>query len=199
MGRIGIDDLEDLRSLRLDPPGRAELLATATECTFVFAAPGGWPAGVVMSFLYHEGTFWLTAVTGRAHADAVGTDPRVTLVITSAGTGLPGRRMLALRGVAVAHRDRATLDWFLPRFAARLAPADPAAFARLLDSPNRVVLEVRPVAVAASHDSRRMPGDGRGGAGRGGTGRGGAGRGGAGSNPTPDRGTRSTEPEGTGA
>jgi hypothetical protein len=45
-----------------------------------------------------------------------------------------------------------------------MQPADPAAFARLLDSPKRLVIEVRPVAIAVSHDSRKMPGNGRGGA-----------------------------------
>ena len=36
-------------------------------------------------------------------------------------------------------------------------------FIRLLDSPKRVVFEVTPTEVSASHDSRKMPGDGRGG------------------------------------
>lgn len=163
MGRIGIDDLEDLRSLRLDGDARAELLRVATECTFVFAGPQGWPNGVVMSFLYADDRFWLTAVLGRAHAEAIKADPRVSIVVSGQGTGLPGRRMLAVRGVALLRADRATRDWFLPRFAAKLAPADPDAFARLLDSPKRVVFEVTPVGIAASHDSRKMPGDGRGG------------------------------------
>jgi hypothetical protein len=163
MGRIGVDDLEDLRSLRLDGEGRAELLRVATECTFVFAGPGGWPTGVVMSFLYAEDRFWLTAVAGRAHAEALRTDPRVTVVVSSQGTPLPGRRMIAVRGVAVLRTDRKTKDWFLARFAEKLGPAQPGEFVRLLDSPKRVVFEVTPVAIGASHDSRKMPGDGRGG------------------------------------
>jgi general stress protein 26 len=163
MARTGIDDLEDLRALRLDDQGRQELLDSATECVFTFANPVGWPSGVVMSFLYADGRLWLTAVAGRAHAEAIKCDPRVTVVISNAGTQLPGRRMVALRGVAFLHADEQTKQWFLPRFARKLAPADPDAFARLLDSPQRVVVEVRPVQVTASHDSRKMPGDGRGG------------------------------------
>jgi general stress protein 26 len=163
MGRIGIDDLEDLRGLRLGGEERAELLATATECTFVFAGPDGWPSGVVMSFLVEDGRFWLTAVRGRAHVEALAADPRVSIVVTSQGTALEGRRMVSVRGTAVVHADRATKDWFLPRFAAKVKAADPAAFMRLLDSPKRVVFEVTPTEVAASHDSRKMPGDGRGG------------------------------------
>jgi hypothetical protein len=163
MTRTGIDDLEDLHALRLDEQGRQELLQTATECVFTFANPDGWPSGVVMSFLYAEDRLWLTAVAGRAHAEAIRRDPRVTVVVSNAGTGLPGRRMIALRGVAFLHADEPTKRWFLPRFAGKLAPADPDAFARLLDSSQRVVVEVRPVQVTASHDSRKMPGDGRGG------------------------------------
>jgi len=163
MGKIGIDDLEDLRTLRLDEQGREELLGVATECTFVFAGADGWPSGVVMSFLYAEGVFWLTATSTRAHARAVADDPRVTVVVTSAGTSLAGRRMVAVRGVAEVLDDAETKAWFLPRFAAKLAPADPDAFVRLLDSEKRVVFRVRPVGIAASHDSRKMPGDGRGG------------------------------------
>lgn len=163
MARVGIDDLENLRSLRMDGESRKELLDTATECVFVHSGPDGWPAGVVMSFLFADGKFWLTAVAGRSHADALEGDPRVTIVVSSQGTALPGRRMVAVRGLAAVHSDRETKDWFLPRFAAKLGPADPAEFIRLLDSPKRLVFEVTPVKVAASHDSRKMPGDGRGG------------------------------------
>lgn len=160
---VGVDDNEDLSSLRLDGEGLGELLESQTECTFTFATADGWPAGVVMSFLHRDGTFWLTAADGRAHVRAARRDPRVTLVVSNSGTDLPGRRMLAVRGHATVHDDEATKSWFYPEFARRLAPTDPEAFRRLLDSPNRVVLRVQTVRVAVSHDSTRMPGDGRGG------------------------------------
>jgi hypothetical protein len=165
VGRVGIDDNEDLSGVRLDEAGRRELLATQTECTVIFAsaAHGGWPSGVVMSFLEADEAIWLTAAEGRGHVRGIMLDERVSLVFSSAGTGLPGRRMLAIRGRAMVRRDAETKAWFYPRLAARLAPDDPGAFERLLDSPGRVIIEVRPVAVSASHDSRRMPGDGRGG------------------------------------
>ena len=163
MGRIGIDDLEALQTLRLNLSEQSELLDAQTECTFVFRTEEGWPSGVIMSFVRAEGAFWLTAVETRPHAKALTADPRVTLVVSNAGTGSPGRQMLAIRGVALVHRDRPTKEWFFEKFTSRMQPADPASFARLLDSPKRVVFEVRPVAVAVSHDSRKMPGNGRGG------------------------------------
>jgi general stress protein 26 len=158
----GIDDVENLTGFTSDRQARAELLRVATELSFVFHDASGWPVGVVMSFLENEGTFYVTATAQRAHVRSLAADPRVTIVISNAGTGLPGRQMLSLRCHAIVHTDRPMIEWFLPRFARKLT-ASPEAFVALLDSPNRVVVELRPVAVHASHDSRRIPGDGRGG------------------------------------
>ncbi|MEU0483044.1 pyridoxamine 5'-phosphate oxidase family protein [Streptosporangium sp. NPDC006013] len=163
MGRVGVDDLEALQSLKTGRAEQGELLEKQTECTFVFANEHGWPSGVIMSFFVEDGTFWLTAVESRPHARALAADPRVTIVVSNSGTGTPGRQMLAIRGVATVHRDAKTKEWFFEKFTTRMQPEDPAAFTRLLDSPNRVVFEVRSVATAVSHDSRKMPGNGRGG------------------------------------
>jgi general stress protein 26 len=162
MGRLGVDDLEALKGTHLDRADQAELLEKQTECTFVFAGDDGWPSGVVMSFIVVDGTFWLTAVEGRKHVKALAADPRVSIVVSSAGSGLPGRRMLSVRGEATVHRDQETKSWFLDQFTARLQPEEPVAWRKLLDSPNRVVFEVRPTAIAVSHDQRKIPGNGRG-------------------------------------
>lgn len=161
MAQVGIDNAEELAGLKLTPDARAELFRTASEVTFVFHNAGGWPVGVVMSFLEHEGTFWVTATEDRAHIRNLKTDPRVSIVISNQGTELPGRQMVSLRCVAIVHKDRPTIEWFLPRFTQKLG-GKPEAFAALLDSDKRVVVELRPVGVTASHDSRKMPGDGRG-------------------------------------
>lgn len=162
MGKIGIDDLEDLQGLRLGKDGQSELINSQSECTFIFNNEAGWPGGVIMTYLEVEGVFWVTAVEGRAHVRGVANDPRVSVVISNAGTGLAGRRMISVRGTAVVHRDAATKAWFLEKFANRHQPADPESFIRLLDSPKRVVIQVHPTAVAVTHDSTRMPGNGRG-------------------------------------
>jgi general stress protein 26 len=162
VGRLGIDDLEALQGTRLGKADQQELLSSQSECGFVFTGEQRWPSGVVMSFIVADGHFWLTSVEGRAQVRALAEDPRVSIVVSSAGSGLPGRRMLSVRGVATVHRDADTLAWFLGEFTNRLQPADPVAWRRLLDSPNRVVIEVRPVAVAVSHDQRKIPGNGRG-------------------------------------
>jgi hypothetical protein len=74
-------------------------------------------------------------------------DPRVSVVVSSKGSGIDARRSLTCRGLAVVHEDRATKDWFFPELAAAVRPDDPARrteFARLLDSEHRVVIEVVP-------------------------------------------------------
>lgn len=162
MGRLGIDDLEDLRGTHLDRADQDELLTAQTECAVVFSGADGWPRGVIMSFVVVDGSFWLTAVEGRAQVKGVDRDKRVSIVVSSAGSGLPGRRMLSILGEAKVHRDDATLQWFLDQFTSRLQPADPVSWRQLLDSRNRVVIEVRPVRVAVSHDQRKIAGNGRG-------------------------------------
>lgn len=162
MGRLGIDDLEALAGTHLSRADQRELLTAQTECTFVFANEDGWPSGVVMSFIVVDDAFWLTAVEGRQQVRALADDQRVSIVVSSAGSGLPGRRMLAVRGVARVHRDGETLSWFLDQFTSRLQPSDPVAWRKLLDSPNRVVVEVLPTAIAVSHDQRKIAGNGRG-------------------------------------
>jgi general stress protein 26 len=162
VGRLGVDDLENLKGTNLDRADQDELLKAQTECTVVFLDAEGWPRGVIMSFIVVNGKFWLTAVEGRAQVKGLDRDKRVSLVVSSAGSGLPGRRMLSVLGEATVHRDDATLQWFLDQFTSRLQPDDPVSWRKLLNSPNRVVFEVQPTRVAVSHDQRKIAGNGRG-------------------------------------
>lgn len=164
MGRLGIDDVDDLSGVKLLPEDRDHLLATQSECTFIFNREGSWPSGVVMSFVYDDDCFWIASVITRPQVARLNDDPRVTVVVSNAGTETPGRQMVAVRGTAILHKPGSeTFDKMLYAIGARLQPADPMAFVRLLDTPKRRVIQVVPVSVTTSHDSRRMPGDGRGG------------------------------------
>lgn len=163
MAKTGVDNIEDLRGLGLGKDGQSELIAAQTECTFVFTNEDGWASGVVMSYILLDGSFWVTAVAGRGHVRGIQKDPRVSMVFSNAGTALPGRRMLSVRGTAIIHRDPATKARFLEAFAARHQPEATESFIRLLDSSNRIVIQIHPSAVAVSHDSTKIPGDGRGG------------------------------------
>jgi hypothetical protein len=162
MGKLGVDDLENLKGTHLDKADQGELLSAQTECTFIFSDENGHPCGVVMSFFEEDGVFWLTAVEGRHQVKGLDRDPRCSIVVSSAGSGLPGRRMLSIRGEGTVHRDDETKQWFLDQFTTRLQPTDPVSWRKLLDSPKRVVFEVRVISVLASHDQRKIAGNGRG-------------------------------------
>jgi Pyridoxamine 5'-phosphate oxidase len=154
-----------LRGASLAPEDLSALLEAQTQCVVSFHDQAGWPRGVVLSFLFADERYWLSAVSGRLHVEGMRNDPRVTVVVNDLGTGSVGRQMIAQRGRAIVHTDRPTLEWFYPRFAARLMPAAPEPFITHLDTPNRVVIEVVPEGRPVSHDSRQLAGDGRGGKG----------------------------------
>lgn len=161
-GRPGDRDIEDLAAARLSVGGQHELWQAQTEAVLSFLQDGE-PTSVVMSFVVDdEGHFWFATVEGRRQVRGIDADPRVAVVVSNTGTDLTGRRMVALRGRASVHRERDVVMGAVERLAPRLAPADPQAFVRLLDSPHRVVIEVVPTRVTASHDSTRLAGDGRG-------------------------------------
>ena len=138
---------EDLTDWGLDAADEEAMLAAQTECTFIWANREGWPVGVIMSFIWRRGRFWLTAGSGRARIAAVRRDPRVCIVVTSTGAaGVPDRRTVTYKGTCRLHDDADTKAWFYPELAAALHP-DPERsrrFARFLDSPDRVILEVEP-------------------------------------------------------
>lgn len=163
MDRPGTTDIETLSGARLTAETTAALLAEQTECTFCFLDEDGAPAAVVVSFVVDDGHFWITSVAGRVQVRGVQADPRVSIVVSGTGTRTPGRQMVAVKGSATVHRDVSGLDDKFDLLAARLAPDHPEKFRALLSSPGRLLIEVTPTATIASHDSRRLAGDGRGG------------------------------------
>jgi len=151
-------DYEDVTGYGLDAAAEAELLARQTECTFIWSNSAGHPVGVIMNYVFTDGRFWLTASAQRARVTAVRRDPRVSVVVTSRGSGITTSKSLTYKGRCLVHEDERTKAWFYPALAAAVRPADPdtaAAFARHLDSPRRVVLEVVPAA-RIGFDSTRM-------------------------------------------
>ena len=138
---------EDVTKYGLDEAAEAELLARQTECTFIWSNKEGHPVGVIMNYVFKDGRFWLTSATQRARVPAVRRDPRVSIAISSKGSGIQTRKSLTYKGRCVVHEDPETSAWFYPALAAAVRPGDvgaQAAFVRHLDSPNRVVLEVVP-------------------------------------------------------
>lgn len=140
-------DWEDVRSYTLEQDDEAELLRRQTECTFVWSGKEGHAMGVIVNFIFREGRFWLTASDQRPRIASVRRDPRVSIAVSSTGSGIAVSRSLTYKGTCVLHDDRPTLDWFVPAFSTAMRPDSPgaaAAFAAHLDSPGRLVLEVVP-------------------------------------------------------
>ncbi len=151
-------DWEDVRSYTLDHDDERELLRRQTECTFIWRTRDGRPLGVIMNFLFHDGRFWLTATERRSRIAAVRRDPRVSIAVTSKGAGIGVSRSLTYAGYCAVHADSKTKAWFYPAFAQAMRPDDlasAASFARFLDSPGRVVLEVVPER-RIGYDSAKM-------------------------------------------
>ena len=145
----GVDDHETVSVYPLDDADLEQLLTKSMECTFNWGTQDGWPVGVIMSFLWKAGRFWLTAGAHRHRIAAVRRDPRVSVVVSGAAAppGTAPFGAATAKGHCLIHEDRETKDWFYPEFAAKLNSTDPeaaAAFVRTLDSPLRVVLEVIP-------------------------------------------------------
>lgn len=141
-----IKDYEAVSTYPLDPDKLEELLSTHRELVFMWGTKDGWPVGVIMSYLWARGRFWVTMGAHRHRVAAIRRDPRVSVCVTSTGTPLGGGKTVTAKGRAVIHEDRATKDWFYTAFANHLNP-DPAAakaFVAMLDSPVRIVVEVIP-------------------------------------------------------
>ena len=142
----GILDYERVSVYALDDAEREALLRTHAECTFNWSTRDGWPVGVIMSYLWRDGRFWLTAGAHRHRIEAVRRDRRVSIVVTSTGPKLGAGKSVSAKGRCTVLEDAETKAWFYPAFARHLYPDEKAAraFEQKLDSPLRVVLEVTP-------------------------------------------------------
>ena len=132
---------------RLDPAVQDELLGVARECVFNWCTRDAWPMGVIMSCLWQAGSMWLTAGAHRHRIAAVRRNPRVSVVVTSTGTPLGSGKTVTIKGRCSVHEDSETKAWFYPAFAEHAYPGNAERagdFQKLLDSPLRVVLEVKP-------------------------------------------------------
>ena len=138
---------DNVRNYTLDEDAERQLIDAQNECTFSWSTKDGWPVGVIMSYVYAGGCFWLSVSSLRVRVAAVLRDPRVSISITSKGVDAPPGRSLTYKGICEVLSDRATIDWFLPALGRRLRRDDAGAvqlFVQLNDTPNRRVLKVTP-------------------------------------------------------
>ena len=58
-----ITNYEEVGDYALDEALQDELLTSQNECAFVWGTKDHWPVGVMMSYVWRDGRFWLTAST----------------------------------------------------------------------------------------------------------------------------------------
>ena len=142
-----VDSYEDVSTFALASEREAALLATQTECCFMWSTSEGDPVGVIMNFVHHDGRFWLTCTRRRKRVPAIEARPRVAVAVSSRGTDIGISQAVTYKGTASVHDDAETKAWMYRALAEKVRPGDATkqdAFVAHLDSPGRVVIEVAP-------------------------------------------------------
>ena len=142
-----ISNYDDVTLYGLEEDVKQKILELQTECTFIWGPKTNWAVGVLMTYVWRNGSFWVTATTQRARIHAIRRDPRVSITVSSMGTELGPAKGITAKGRAIIHTDQETKDWFYPACAAANIPTPGKlqdAFAMMLDSDIRVVIEVVP-------------------------------------------------------
>ncbi len=142
-----IENYEDVSNYALDPDQQEELLRSQKEASFIWGTKDHWPVGVIMSYVWRDGSFWLTATTQRKRIAALRRDNRVTVIVSGMGTPVGPSTSATAKGRCFFHDDEDTKAWFYPALSeAVLGGTGPLTdmFTQMLDSERRVILEVVP-------------------------------------------------------
>jgi general stress protein 26 len=155
-----IRDYEDVTVYGLSNEREQQLIDEQNECTFVWNTADGSSMAVIMSyFRTPDGVFWMTASGQRKRIPAIRRDPRVVVVVTSSGTSMRAGKTVTYKGIATVHDDDETKQWFYPLLAERLmakyGQSRVDEFAKMLDSPRRVVVSIEP-GLRVGYDGDRM-------------------------------------------
>lgn len=136
-------DYEDLTSMRLVGEELDVLLQSPAECIFNWTTKDGYPVGVVVAFVYHEGKFFTTCAERRKRVPALRARPQSGIVINAGG------KTATYKGDSIVHANGdpgfdELKSWFYPRLSRLdVLPDDEyvQSFAKFLDSPHRVIIE----------------------------------------------------------
>lgn len=143
-----IANYEDVTVYPLDDDTREQILLEQNECSFVWGTKDHWPVGVIMSYVWRDGKFWLTASSQRPRIKAIRRDPRVSLIVSSVGLAMGASRSITVKGRVSLRDDAETKAWFYPAVARAILRGAPQPmidhFVQMLDSERRLVLEVTP-------------------------------------------------------
>jgi nitroimidazol reductase NimA-like FMN-containing flavoprotein (pyridoxamine 5'-phosphate oxidase superfamily) len=155
---MSVSNYEEVDVYPLDPDVQEQLLQEQNECAFCWGTRDHWPVGVMMTYVWLDGSFWLTATSQRKRIAAIKRDPRVTVIISGKGTSVGEARTVTAKGRVTIHDDPATKDRIYPLISAAILPGAEAmqgVFTKMLDSSRRLVLEVKPEQYI-TYDARKM-------------------------------------------
>ncbi len=151
------DSYEDLTQMQLSDDDLVRLVGGGGECVFNWTTRDGYPVGVVVAYIYKDGTFWTTCADHRKRVPALRQRPQSAVVINTGG------RTATFKGDsrvhAVGEENWPELStWFYGALSG--TTADPtnayaASFRKLLDSPNRVIIET-PASLVVGFDSHKF-------------------------------------------
>lgn len=143
-----IQNYEDVSVYPLDDDAREQILLEQNECSFVWGTRDHWPIGVIMSYVWRDGKFWLTATSQRARIKAIRRDPRVSIIVSSVGLAIGPARSITVKGRVKIRDDAETKAWLYPDITRAILRGAPQSmidhFVQMLDSERRLILEVTP-------------------------------------------------------
>jgi hypothetical protein len=150
-------DYEDLAGMQLNDAELAELVGKGGECIFNWTTKEGHPVGVVVAYVYKDGTFWTTCADRRKRVPALRKRPQSGIVINNGG------RTASYKGDSIVHANGdpghdERKKWFYGALSgAEANPQDKyrQAFAKFLDSPHRVIIET-PVKLIVGFDVEKF-------------------------------------------
>lgn len=144
-------DYEDLTSMQLEPAALATLVEPGGECIFNWTNSQGYPVGVVVAYVWHDGKFWTTCADRRKRVPALKQRPQSGIVINRGG------KTASYKGDSIVHANGDSgfdelKSWFYDSLSGVATSPDDAyrqAFRKFLDSPHRVIIETEANLVVA--------------------------------------------------
>jgi hypothetical protein len=143
----------DYAAMALDTAQLAELVGERGECVFSWTSLEGYPVGVMVAYVYRDGTFWTSCAGRKKRLRALCARPQSAVVISKDG------HTATFKGDSVIHSrgdngwDELT-RWFYPA----LAGVDPRSgdprvrgLLRYLDAPHLAIIET-PASLVVSFD-----------------------------------------------
>jgi hypothetical protein len=143
-----LDNYEDVSVYTIEDERRETLIARGRECAVVWTTRDQWPVGVMHSYIWHDGSFWVTCTQQRKRVSALRARPQSSIIVA-----FEDEQTLTAKTLATVHEAGTPhAEWFYPALAELALPAQPKevqdagieGFVARLESDNRVILEFVP-------------------------------------------------------